>query len=141
MVGLNFRYGAADHRGTPLLRRLGSVVRPTPRDRAIQGDAMQRWEYTELVWVEDTRLPEMGPGGGEPSRDKGILWFSHRKGSEEIDNLRTAMRRIGDEGWELVAVNVMQAGVFGTRRYTFKRSVAGGKQTGSASPSSLTSPA
>ena len=83
----------------------------------------------------------MGPGGGEPSRDKGILWFSHRKGSEEIDNLRTAMRRIGDEGWELVAVNVMQAGVFGTRRYTFKRSVAGGKQTGSASPSSLTSPA
>jgi hypothetical protein len=66
---------------------------------------MQRWEYTELVWVEDTRLPETGPGGGEPSRDRGVLWFSHRKGSEEFDNLRTAMRRIGDEGWELVAVN------------------------------------
>ncbi|MGH2356292.1 MAG: hypothetical protein ACRDJN_32200 [Chloroflexota bacterium] len=85
---------------------------------------MQRWEYAELLWglAATGGTDESGAGagsGGSPVR--GTVWFTHGAPAEEIDDLPAGLHRLGQAGWELVAVTTSAWGAIVTRHYAFKR--------------------
>ena len=67
---------------------------------------MQKWEYAELVWY-DSVTSEDEEDEEDDDEVSGTLSFSHREEAEEFGEgaFWDTMRRLGDEGWELVSTH------------------------------------
>ena len=98
-----------------LLDRLAAEEERIPEQQAtyivrniLLGDTRaMKYEYAVLTWVSD--------------RAKGECHFSHRPKWDKIDGpLTDALRRLGDEGWQLVSVTRLSMGNMESK-YHFQR--------------------